>query len=153
MRLLLALVVLLNMANAIAVSLEFKFDVNSSGPSIYPCNAGIKHASYSNRVCYDRVTNQSCNPAEDCLNTPECNCVCTGSTSGQGETRLDYLSVSSAEWTDNGEVVGATSARNLYAPETSFKGIWVVAKATRRSWLLCKPKEPAGNVAHNIMTT
>ncbi len=120
MRLMIALVLLLSMANALAVSLEFKFDVNSSGPSIYPCNAGIKHEPYSSRVCYDRVTSQSCNPAEDCRTTPECNCVCTGSTSGDGETRLDYLSVSSAEWTDNGEMAGATSARNLYAPETSF---------------------------------
>jgi hypothetical protein len=98
----------------------FKFDVNSSGPSIYPCNAGIKHAPYSARVCYDRTTSLSCDPSEDCRTTPECNCVCTGSTSGAGETRLDFISLTSAEWTDNGGVAGAVTSRNVYAPESSF---------------------------------
>lgn len=120
MRFLTALVVLLSMANAFAVSLEFKFDVNSSGPSIYPCNAGIKHAPYASRVCYDRVTTQSCNPAEDCRDMPDCNCVCTGSTNGDGETRLDFMSVASAEWTDNGSFAGAATNRNIYAPENAF---------------------------------
>lgn len=105
---------------ASAVSIEFKFDINSSGPSIYPCNAGITHASYPTRVCYDRVTTQSCNPATDCRDRADCNCVCTGSTTGAGETRLDFLSVSSAEWTDNGEFAGPQTTVNLYAPETGF---------------------------------
>lgn len=105
---------------ASAVSIEFKFDINSSGPSIYPCNAGITHAPYASRVCYDRVTTQSCSPATDCVNQTNCNCVCTGSTSGAGETRLDFMSVSAAPWTDNGEFAGASTTANLYAPDNGF---------------------------------
>lgn len=134
MRFLTALVVLLSMANAFAVSLEFKFDVNSSGPSIYPCNAGIKHAPYASRVCYDRVTSQSCNPAEDCRDMPDCNCVCTGSTNGDGETRLDYMSVASAEWTDNGEMAGAASNRNIYALNRYMYGLMTETGGTRRGF-------------------
>ncbi len=116
----LAIFALFLSVTASAVSIEFKFDINSSGPSIYPCNAGIKHAPYSSRVCYDRVTTQSCNPANDCVNRADCNCVCTGSTSGAGETRLDFMSVSAAQWTDNGEFAGASTTANLYAPEGNF---------------------------------
>lgn len=117
---LLCLTSLLFAVNAMAVSVEFKFDVNSSGPSIYACNAGIRHQPYSDRVCYDRVTAKSCRPAEDCRADMDCNCVCTGSTTADGETRHDYLTVASAEWTDNGQVAGPSTTKNLYAPETSF---------------------------------
>ncbi len=106
--------------SASAVSVEFKFDVNSSGPSIYPCNAGIKHDTHPQRVCYDRVTTQSCNPANDCRGVVDCNCVCTGSTTGEGEHRLDYLTVSSAAWTDNGEFAGPSTSVNKYATQGSF---------------------------------
>lgn len=112
------------MGQAFAVSVEFSFDINSSGPSIYPCNAGIKHAKYSERICYDRVSGDSCNPADTCVENQECNCVCTGSTSGDGETRHDYIVVKAAEWTDNGELAGANIARNIYAPENNFNAIF-----------------------------
>lgn len=108
------------------VSVEFKFDVNSSGPSMYPCNAGIKHAKHDDRICYDRVTSQSCDPSNDCGSDgdedegQQCNCVCTGSTSGAGETRLDFLRVSSGAWTENGQTAGAQTAKNLYAPEGAY---------------------------------
>jgi hypothetical protein len=116
----LCLASLLFTLNAFAVSVEFKFDVNSSGPSIYACNAGIKHQAHSDRVCYDRVTAKSCSPANDCRNEVDCNCVCTGSTTADGETRHDFLTVSSAEWTDNGVAAGPAVIKNLYAPETAF---------------------------------
>lgn len=103
-----------------AVSLEFKFDINSSGPSIYACNAGIKHKGYRDRVCYDRVTGNSCKPAEDCRSEVDCNCVCTGSTAPDGETRHDFLRVSYDHWKDNGETAGYGGSKNLYAPETHY---------------------------------
>lgn len=108
-----------------AVSIEFSFDINSSGPSIYPCNAGIRHDAYSSRVCYDRVTQQSCSP-NDCTSQQDCNCVCTGSTTGAGETRLDYLRASYATWTDNGEYAGTSTSKSLYAKEGSFNELFNV---------------------------
>lgn len=109
---------------AFGVSVEFKFDVNSSGPSIYPCNAGIRHLKYTDRICYDRLTQQSCTPVEDCRNDAECNCVCTGSTSGDGETRFDYLQVTSAAWSENGRPVGAQVSTNISAPDDKWNSVF-----------------------------
>lgn len=95
--------------NASAVSLEFAFDVNSSGPSIYPCDAGLRHAAHSERVCYDRVAQTSCNPAL-CTNQEQCNCVCTGGAfGGDGEYRQDFMQASYADWTENGSYAPSSS--------------------------------------------
>lgn len=124
-RVLFGLMFLLSVGNASAVSVEFSFDINSSGPSIYPCNAGIRHDVHSDRVCYDRVTQQSCNPANDCNGAQQaCNCVCTGSTTGDGEFRHDFMRVGFANWTDNGEYAGASSSKNLYATSGSFNQLF-----------------------------
>lgn len=96
--------------SAQAVSLSFKFEVASSGTSLYACNAGLKHARHSERVCYDRRdTSKSCNP-KVCKAGQACNCVCTGgfditseSFSDDGEFRLDFLAARVANWSDNGE--------------------------------------------------
>lgn len=106
--------------NAMAVSLEFKFDINSSGPSMYACNAGIKHDTHPERICYDRGTGDSCKPADTCLQEEDCNCVCTGSTSGDGEHRMDFINLSSAYWTDNGIPAGQSTTKNLYAPSGHY---------------------------------
>lgn len=106
--------------NVMAVSLEFKFDINSSGPSMYACNAGIRHDAHEDRICYDRGTGQSCNPADTCLSDEECNCVCTGSTSGDGEHRLDFVTVSSSLWTDNGDIAGPSTNKNVHATNGNY---------------------------------
>lgn len=121
----LGLIAFLSASSAFAVSVEFSFDINSSGPSIYPCNAGIRHDAHSSRVCYDRVTQSSCNPSA-CVSEQACNCVCTGSTNDQGEYRLDFMRASFADWTDNGQYAGSSASKNLYAKNGSFHELFDV---------------------------
>lgn len=121
----LILVLLLATTNAFAVSVEFKFDINSSGPSIYPCDAGLKHAPHRERVCYDRVTQNSCNP-NNCATEVECNCVCTGDAeSDAGEYRHDFLNASFANWTDNGEYATNIQSVSRAAKKNSFNRVFV----------------------------
>ncbi len=116
----------LSFQNAFAINLTFDFQVNSSGPSIYPCNAGIRHAD-SARICKDRVTGNTCTPGCAAGNTAECTagttsktCVCTGEENGtQGHWRLDFLKASHADWTDNGTAIGAQTTANLNAGNTN----------------------------------
>ena len=91
--------------SASAVSLKFDFRVNSSGTSMYACNAGLKHSSYSSRVCYDRRDLSSCSQATCSDGDLDCNCVCTGDNdgNGDGEYRLDFMKVKLANWADNGK--------------------------------------------------
>ncbi len=118
------LMFLLVTTNAMAVSVEFKFDINSSGPSIYPCDAGLKHAAHQERVCYDRVTAESCNPAR-CTDEVQCNCVCTAdSTSGAGEYRHDFLKASYAKWSENGETATNVSSKSVAAKQSSFARVF-----------------------------
>lgn len=111
--------------SAFAINLTFKFDVYSSGPSIYPCNAGLKHGD-TGRVCEDRVTGNSCSlgcasgDTSLCTTgtTPE-SCVCSGGdNNNQGAYRLDFLNVKHANWTDNGEEAGAQTSTKINANES-----------------------------------
>lgn len=122
---LLALVLMMCAVNAFAVSLEFAFDVNSSGPSIYPCDAGIRHMKHTERVCYDRVAQVSCNPAL-CTTQEQCNCVCTGGASnGDGEYRQDFLKASYADWTENGSYApSSVTSGAVSAQEAGFARIF-----------------------------
>jgi len=93
-------------SNAHAIALTFKLDIFSSGSDIYACNAGLKHKGYQSRVCYERdQPSKSCNP-NLCEEGQACNCVCTGSITGDGagEYRLDYLRTSFSDWADHGEM-------------------------------------------------
>lgn len=70
-----------------AISLRYKFKVFSSGPSIYPCNAGVIAQPTSQKVCYFENTQNVCNP-DSCSTAKgncESRCVCTGDNGG------DYL--------------------------------------------------------------
>ena len=113
-------------SSAFAVDLEFAFDVNSSGPSIYPCDAGIKHMKHNERVCYDRVTQNSCDPSL-CTQETQCNCVCTGGAgaNGDGEYRQDFLKASYATWTENGEYAPSSVITTaVSAAESTFNRIF-----------------------------
>jgi hypothetical protein len=115
---------LLVTTNAMAVSVEFKFDINSSGPSIYPCDAGLKHAKHNARICYNRVTEESCNPSK-CTDEVQCNCVCTAdSDSDAGEYRHDFMKASYANWSENGEFAGTVSSKSVAASTSSFNRIF-----------------------------
>lgn len=47
-----------------AARVQFDFDVLSSGASIYPCNAGLKHKPNRGQICYNPETFESCNPGD-----------------------------------------------------------------------------------------
>lgn len=120
MKFLIALAMLVAGFNAQAASLEFKLEINSSGPSIYACDAGLMHKPHAERVCYDRVTMNSCNPSR-CTDEVQCNCVCTGeSRSGAGEYRHDFMKVGYAAWTDNGERATNVQSKSVAAGKNSF---------------------------------
>ncbi len=53
-----------------AARVQFDFDVYSSGASIYPCNAGIKHKKHQGVFCYNPNTGDSCNPNGGSQNGP-----------------------------------------------------------------------------------
>ncbi|MEH0861865.1 hypothetical protein [Halobacteriovorax sp. DPLXC-1] len=118
MKKLLALSLFFGAFTANAAYVSFDFDVYSSGSSIYPCNAGIKHQGYSDRVCYNRETLDACTPPsgsqqESCQEDPTgpgCDCVCTGgfqddNHQGDGEWLMDTLEATSYAWSENGDAI------------------------------------------------
>jgi hypothetical protein len=85
-----------------AISFRFKFKVNSSGPTMYACNAGLRHQPSQKRVCYFKGTTNACTP-NTCADGTICDtqCLCAGANGGA--YLMDYFKLSAAEWTDNGE--------------------------------------------------
>ncbi|MDD4974344.1 MAG: hypothetical protein PHY93_08320 [Bacteriovorax sp.] len=111
----------LSAQNAFAVSLTFQFDVNSSGPSMYACNAGIKHGQET-KICYDKVNGATCTPAcatgdvNACAaNTSPATCACTGEegAGNQGGTFMDFANVNYGEWSDNQSASTAPNNKKL----------------------------------------
>lgn len=104
--------------SALAINVQFDFDIFSSGQDIYACNAGLMHAPHDARVCFKREDrSQVCNPSS-CTTAEECDCVCTGSliTNVQdGEWRLDYMKGSKAAWSDHGMAANTATAFNIIA--------------------------------------
>jgi hypothetical protein len=130
MKALFILVTLVAGFSAQAVNLQFKFDINSSGPSIYACDAGLKHERHNERVCYDRVSKESCNPGI-CTDDNDCNCVCTGGyNSDAGEYRHDFVRASYAAWKDNGEMAGTQLSAKKIAGLSSYNRIF----SERNEW-------------------
>lgn len=112
------------MGPAYAVELNFSFNVNSSGPSIYPCDAGIRHVTHTDEVCYDRTTQDSCDPTS-CEAGEECDCICTsGSGSGDTDFSQDFLTVTHADWADNGSPVPPTTMTTVEAADVDFARIF-----------------------------
>ena len=114
--------------SAHAVNLEFKFDVFSSGNDIYACNAGLKHKLHNDRVCFNRETLRSCNPANSCpqVNAETCDCVCTGGMDGSraGEYRLDYMTAKYAAWSERTSGVGPQTRINKPAGYRNFNQLF-----------------------------
>ncbi len=111
-------------SSAFAVKLDFSFNVNSSGPSIYPCDAGIKHVTHVEEICYDRTTQNSCDPTL-CEAGEECNCVCSGGNNPQDNIHTqDFMSVVHADWADNGMPLPTVSSSAVTASETDFSRIF-----------------------------
>lgn len=104
-----AIVVLAMLTAAVstqAIEVNFDFSVYSSGASIYPCNAGIKHDQPTGEVCYMRTNPVvACDP-NACAVPSDCDCVCAGSV---GREQVDFLKVSYANWTDHNEALGSAT--------------------------------------------
>jgi hypothetical protein len=124
----LATVVITQQAGAIGVT--FNFRVNSSGPSIYPCNAGLLTPNDNPKVCYIAGTSTRCTPTcvgDACdpqtppppppalfgmslaggpppptppTNPPENSCVCTTT---QGDSYANYFDASYHNWDETGD--------------------------------------------------
>lgn len=110
--------------SALAVKLDFSFNVNSSGPSIYPCDAGIKHDNHKEQVCYDRSNQSSCDPTV-CIEGEPCNCVCTGgSDSNSDDYTQDFFTASHATWTDNGSPIPQEMSSTVTASNQDFSRIF-----------------------------
>jgi hypothetical protein len=91
-----AAVLMIAAQNANAISLRFKFKTFSSGPEIYACNAGLRHASSTHKVCYFENTQKACTPDDESTANTNTRCVCTGVDGG--EYLRDYMNGSYDTW-------------------------------------------------------
>jgi hypothetical protein len=113
---------MLNVAQA--ASLKFKFDINSSGTSIYACDAGLRHPVHAQQICYHKETLNLCTPGPECLQG-ECNCVCTGGLNNtDGQHRFDSMNVSFANWSDNGSSLPTQSSLSIAAGTSAFARVF-----------------------------
>lgn len=104
MKAILGLVILWSFQTAHAKELTFKFDIYSSGPMIYACNAGIKHeARQCRQVCH--LAGKPAIPEFLCQ-AGDHDCVCTG-TNG-GAYLMDFMRYRFRKW--NGGSWSASSA-------------------------------------------
>jgi hypothetical protein len=115
----LPLLVLLVSGSVFANSVQFNFDVNSSGASIYPCDAGLRHEDHSSSICYDRETQASCTPS---TTTEDLNCICTGGTSE--DYKLDNMSATVSDWSDNGQTPTNSTTLTSVAGTTGFSRLF-----------------------------
>jgi hypothetical protein len=105
---------------ASAKELTFFFDVHSSGPEIYPCDAGLWQGNQE-KFCHYKGTSTACNPADlgktpvnpgqtvkDYLGNPvkaddpKHACICTGSNGGA--YLMNFMRFKAAKW--EGGLVG-----------------------------------------------
>lgn len=116
-----------------AISVRYKFKVFSSGPSIYPCNAGIIAQPTDKKVCYFENTQTTCNP--DTCSTAQGNCesrcVCTG---GDGGNHLmNYGVAKFKDWKDHHELNSVTGQGNARFRATTGSE-WATALSEVDSW-------------------
>jgi hypothetical protein len=115
-------------STASAKELKFVFDVRSSGPEIYPCDAGLVHAR-SEGFCHYKGTTETCNwglqgqlptfpipPSKIFDNRLPNVCVCTN---GEYGTYLkDFMRVKAAKWLGGTTGDAATNHGGWGSPST-----------------------------------
>jgi hypothetical protein len=106
-------------SSAFAVNLQFNFDVNSSGPSIYACDAGLRHEAHASTICYDRETQQACSPS---TSGEDQNCICSGPSAE--EHKMDNMVAGTADWSDNGGAPTNVGTASVPAGDSSFARIF-----------------------------
>lgn len=100
----LALIVMSFDANAL--SLRYKFKVDSSGPRVYACNAGIMAQSTNNRVCYFAGTTNTCTPTSCSDSDKVCHSSCVCSSTNGGDYLMNYGKL---KWTGQAPATGQGS--------------------------------------------
>lgn len=93
---------------ASAKELTFKFDIYSSGPMMYACNAGLRHVATAAQVCH--YANLPATPENTCTPgvTGSHNCECT-SVNG-GNYLMDFMRFKYSTW--QGGMNGSHIANN-----------------------------------------
>lgn len=97
--------------DANAISLRYKFKVDSSGPRMYACNAGIMAQSSNNKVCYFEGTKNQCTPTTCSDSDKVCHSSCVCSSTGGGDYLMNYGKL---KWTGMSPMTGSG--------EKSFRG-------------------------------
>jgi hypothetical protein len=122
-KLMLGFMLVMAYQNAFAVSLVYKFNVNSSGTDMYACNAGIRHVE--SQICHIRgQPNVTCDPNLACGPGQNCNisnCVCT---QGQASNRLDEVVANYTRWTDHGYSAAGPVLRKVVEADGSWKQLF-----------------------------
>lgn len=108
-------VVSLVSSSAFAVSVQFNFDVNSSAPSIYPCDAGLKHESHSSTVCFRPQDYSACTPS-----TSEGDLTCVCSTPTSDEHLMDSMSAKVVNWPDPGTDTASIPSTTVISGTSSY---------------------------------
>jgi hypothetical protein len=75
--------------DANAISLRYKFKVDSSGPRMYACNAGVMAQSTGNRVCY-KPNKETCTPTSCSTADKVCHSSCVCSSTNGGDYLMNY---------------------------------------------------------------
>jgi hypothetical protein len=102
-------------SSAFAIGVQFNFDVNSSAPSIYPCDAGVRHASHSSTICYVPGTYNACTPSET---EGDLTCICSTPTSD--EHLMDSMSAKVVSWPDSGTDTSSIPGTTVISGTSSF---------------------------------
>lgn len=107
-----ALSMIIAAQSASAISLRFKFKTNSSGPNIYACNAGIMTPTHV-KVCYVQGSKTQCDPGQCAPNDSTCiaNCICT--STGGGDSLMNYAFTEYNTWRDNSESAGTPTPSTI----------------------------------------
>jgi hypothetical protein len=85
-----AIALILSTVDANAISLRYKFKVDSSGPRMYACNAGIMAQTTNNRVCYFAGTTNTCTPTSCSDADKVCHSSCVCSSTNGGDYLMNY---------------------------------------------------------------
>jgi hypothetical protein len=104
---------------AFSKSLTFNFQVWSSGPDIFACNAGLKHPATNQVFCYDVITNAACTAGTH-------NCECSGANGGA--YLMDFFNASYANY----DVAAPISTISKQAGQSSYATLFTDSAAWQK---------------------
>lgn len=98
------------------------FDVDSDS-YIYACDAGIRHKNHTDRICFDRDSQDACDPGL-CNNQVDCNCICSGGTTNNDQERLDLIQLRYKTWSENSNSNAPTTHTVVFATGENFSRVF-----------------------------